>query len=828
MTKYPTPVTLAFCSDNESIAQLIRSQLASIMDVQLIQAGRDSRQGIREQVGSFEGPIVLLISDNYLRSTMCMHQGLAMLNELGGSILPVVVPGFRKDLETGQEEEIHTTFERVTDIIQYINFWQDRYLDLRKQKREDPELDEVGFNQHLKIVREISSEAGEFLRLLRSTWHLSQEEFSQNNYEQLFIFLEEPALWEHFQSTDQPAAISTPDVAPDSDVEEEVAKELDSIPGVSLSDDNDQTEETTPSEESSAVSQEEIVEDSTESEPDTIEEEAPEELIEEEEDDDDDDDDDDDVPEPADDTSILINKAWNLIDRDHGPEGVTLLAAGVENYPSDLELRYHYALALAQERRVDGAREQVELILQSEPEHEAALFLAGEIADSLGEAEHARHYFEQVVALNADYPDAWYQLGVITLENFPDQKEEALRYFRKAAKKSKDNSDATYHLALLYSEVFNEPKKARNNLKKTIKRDPNHPFAHYDLALWYHRAEEYDRARQYYESAVFLNPELKTVENDAAFLIQATDAADTPVKQEEEKDTIGDLKKNIAQLEALITAREREHQSALLPGHGQTALISGATAGIGKATAQALAKRGYRIIITGRRIQRLEALAQAWAEQFNTEVLPLCFDVREPAAVMAAISGLPASWQQIDLLINNAGKAKGLSFIHEGELEHWEEMIDTNIKGLLYLSRAISPGMVARGAGHIINVCSTAGKEVYPKGNVYCATKFAVDALTKGMRIDLHTFGVRVSQVCPAHVEETEFAEVRFDGDKERAKIYEDFQPLTSSDVAETIAYIAAQPAHVNILEVVMQGTQQAHSMIIDRSGRNKYGLEEE
>ena len=177
--------------------------------------------------------------------------------------------------------------------------------------------------------------------------------------------------------------------------------------------------------------------------------------------------------------------------------------------------------------------------------------------------------------------------------------------------------------------------------------------------------------------------------------------------------------------------------------------------------------------------------------------------------------------------MNNAGKAKGFDPIHEGHLEHWDEMIDTNIKGLLYLTRAVTPGMVARRQGHVINVASTAGKEVYPKGNVYCATKFAVDALTKSMRLDLHRHDIRVSQVAPAHVEETEFALVRFDGDQEKANIYEGFQPLTSRDVAETVFFIAQQPAHVNILDVVLQGTQQASSTVIDRSGRDKYQEEE-
>jgi NADP-dependent 3-hydroxy acid dehydrogenase YdfG len=199
----------------------------------------------------------------------------------------------------------------------------------------------------------------------------------------------------------------------------------------------------------------------------------------------------------------------------------------------------------------------------------------------------------------------------------------------------------------------------------------------------------------------------------------------------------------------------------------------------------------------------------------------MVFDVRNPAEVRQAIDSLPEEWQAIDVLVNNAGKAKGLSPIHEGKLEHWEEMIDTNIKGLLYMTRVVAPGMVARESGHIINVGSIAGKEIYPNGNVYCASKAAVDALTTGMRLDLHKFNIRVSQVSPGHVEETEFALVRFDGDAERAQIYKDFQPLKASDVAEVIFFQATRPAHVNIQDVVLYGTQQASATVINRSGRN-------
>ena len=249
-------------------------------------------------------------------------------------------------------------------------------------------------------------------------------------------------------------------------------------------------------------------------------------------------------------------------------------------------------------------------------------------------------------------------------------------------------------------------------------------------------------------------------------------------------------------------------------------LVTGATSGIGKATATLFAREGHDLIITGRRNQRLQALSETLRQDFGTNVVSLCFDVRNVGACEAALATIPDSNLVVDVLINNAGLALGLEPFHQADVIDWETMIDTNVKGLLYMTRLISPDMVSRGTGHIINVCSTAGHEVYAKGHVYCASKHAVNALTKGMRLDLHKYGIRVSQVSPAHVEETEFAPVRFHGDLEKARIYEDFQPLKASDVAETIYFIATRPAHVNIQDVVLMGTQQASSTVIDRSGR--------
>jgi 3-hydroxy acid dehydrogenase / malonic semialdehyde reductase len=249
----------------------------------------------------------------------------------------------------------------------------------------------------------------------------------------------------------------------------------------------------------------------------------------------------------------------------------------------------------------------------------------------------------------------------------------------------------------------------------------------------------------------------------------------------------------------------------------KTILITGSTSGIGEAAAGIFAKNGFKLIITGRRPDRLENLAASLRQQFNTKVLVLCFDIRDRKASHAAIENLPVDWQNIDILLNNAGLSLGLDPIHEGDVEDWETMIDTNIKGLLYITRQIAPGMVERGKGHIINIGSIAGKDVYLKGNVYCATKQAVDALSQAMRMDMLPHGIKVTQVAPGAVN-TEFSKVRFHGDKEKAdRVYDGFEPLSAEDIAEVIWFVASRPDHVNINDILVMPTAQANASQIFR-----------
>ncbi|BAY32302.1 short-chain dehydrogenase/reductase SDR [Nostoc carneum NIES-2107] len=249
----------------------------------------------------------------------------------------------------------------------------------------------------------------------------------------------------------------------------------------------------------------------------------------------------------------------------------------------------------------------------------------------------------------------------------------------------------------------------------------------------------------------------------------------------------------------------------------QIILITGASSGIGTACAKVFAGAGARLILAARRLERLQELAANLREEFNTETHLLQLDVRDRLAVESAISSLPAAWSEIDILINNAGLSRGLDKLHEGSFADWEEMIDTNIKGLLYLTRYVVPGMVKRDRGHVVNIGSIAGHQTYPNGNVYCGTKAAVRAISEGLKQDLLGTPVRVTSVDPGMVE-TEFSDVRFHGDSDRAKkVYQGVQPLTPEDVADVVFFCTTRSHHVNINEVVLMPVDQASATLVNR-----------
>lgn len=830
--------------------------------------GTEERGALADALKTFNGPTLLLINDGFLHNLNCQYGMLDTYRQIEAR--PHTHAVLASSMRSGPgnvQARVLTNLERVSDVIRYMNYWQNAYLLKRKELGSTSTPESAA---KLKPHREVSQEIGEFLKLIRKAKPPSVYDLIDDDGTLLLKLLGTPpgtANQAPVQEEETPKAAENPQVE---EVETPVSDDTNTIvadagteitaatsaaaslkessPEVDIVETSEiqgtattQTEAVTPPdlpqpEEADPVPPvEEVFEEVTteyfpEKEPELVQEqeEKPETTVE---------------AEPVSETKeevgepkvgkpkteknapseeptlaeIAASKAkksrkantkelLHLIEEDELEDAYAFAESSLRADPGNAKLRYYYAVALLRaedDTCTDAAVQELNKLVKSDFSSKAHLAL-GHVSLERRDYGMARRNLEAAYAIDKNVDsEVTYRLGALLQDEYYEDKKKAKKFLKKATKQSRFNvEDAWYRLAQL-DLLTDKKKKAKKKLKKAINIGERHPFAAYDLASLYLREDNIGKANKYYQKAINANPELDTEANQAAFSLLR------PVIEPEGFD---------ASSGAFVAPKVTRETAKI----GQlTVLITGASSGIGAATARVFAEHGHRLILTGRRVGNLRTLGAKLNKEFNVPIRLLSFDVTEFDATEQLLNTLPEGWNEIDVLINNAGKAKGLDFIHQGQLEHWEEMIDTNIKGLLYMIRLVAPQMVERKHGHIINVCSTAGHEVYPKGAVYCATKHAVDAITQGARLDLHSHGIRVSQVSPAHVEETEFAAVRFDGDTAKAeKVYENFQPLRARDVAMSIYYIAAQPEHVNVQDVLMLSTQQANSTTIDRSGR--------
>ena len=854
-------LTIGYNEADKFIAQEIKQSLEQVgIIVNLIPSNLPGGEYLFDRLKTNTGKSLILISNNFLKDSNSIYNAFDTCKSLmeQNQLLSVICPNLA--IVDGKVDKSATKIEKIGDMIKFMNYWQEKYLDIRKGLRKDDlnASEQQLLSEKLNIVRPISSEMGEILRLFKVHKAAYLEELRASSYSAIFNLLNNQSahrqLKEGLESGLYKAKLAegillnsqSESVEETVVVEEELVEDmvnLDSIPGMSLlggrssfenginnsSDSEISTPELeSPSEvdfretesvdtnDSSPIHSDDskhlskIFEEETNPEDNLLEPNVPTVSTKELESDsksNDFDEEDDDFD--ADDLlKEFINKenekfeadyliqAIALFQEDKRDEAFSLIELGIKKTQSGYAA-IKWIDFLVESDEQDEAYAFALQALEEDSFNEQLVYKIGMLELDRGRTADAIQRFEKVLGLDPEFEDVYYTLAILLIDHVPNSETRALKLLKRSIKFDNSNIDAQYRYALLLLEKFNEEGKGKKGLLKVLKRDPDHLFANYDLALFYHNKNEEEKALEYYIAAIENNEELQTPENDQAFGYSSGEAADSPYQTE--------------------TAEYYKNKRSTKKG---ITLITGATSGIGKATAYEFASNGHDLILTGRRMDRLEAIGKDLEHTFNINTKILCFDVRSFDAVKEQLESLNDQWSKIDILVNNAGLARGLAPIHEGDIEHWETMIDTNIKGLLYMSRLISKQMVDRNHGHIINVCSTAGKETYPNGNVYCATKFAVDALTKAMRLDLYKFGIRVSQVSPAHVEETEFAKVRFDQDEEKAKIYNDFNPLKSSDVAETIYFISSRPPHVNIQDILVMGTQQAGSTFIDRSGR--------
>ena len=760
-------LAIAYSQEDLSAAQRIAAAVEADIEFEHYPVGRaNDGELLVDILRKNRLPTVLLVSDSLLTNPNAM-QGLIGVLDRTEELLPVIIDAHRPDSDSDEIITIRTSLSSRADVMHYLSHWQDRYIELRRAGEDYTDaVSQHAFKAYLRKIRQTSVSVEESLERLVEWNPIEDEELRAENYASLYTLVGlEPPIPDKLPATETKAKLTRAVNAGAIAPEPEAAAP---------------PEEKAPS-------------------------------------------------EPA---EQVIHRAWRMADAGNAEEALEELADALEDRPDHDDLQYQYALMLALGgENLREADRQVDALLQRQPDHPEGRFLAGELNLAAGRYRRARQDWEHLADLQPNYPELNQRLGMLLVEHFPEEAREAGAYLGRAVKEGQGSGEVYYRYGELLAGPLDRPKRARKMLQRAIAADPEHAPAHYRLAVL-----EFDRgniqlAKKNYLVAVSLEPAYDTPANRRAFHATPVVSATPRKPAEAPSDALTALKRNIADLEAMLAGSQtKERASARLarPGEGKTVLLTGATSGIGLATARRLARDGYRLILVGRRQERLENVAQELRTGEGIETHVLSLDVSQRERVGEAVASLPRDWQTIDLLINNAGKAKGFDPIHTGDLDHWDEMIDVNLRGLLYITRAVTPGMVKRQGGMVINVASTAGKEVYPNGNVYCATKHAVDALTHAMRLDLVKYGIRVGQICPAHVEETEFALVRFDGDRDRAKIYDDFQPLRSRDVAEAIHFMVSQPAHVNVLDMVIQGTQQASSTVVDRSGRARFAPEEE
>ncbi len=802
---------ITYCPENEHEVAAIVDGLAN----KGVYVQRDNReQGLTETqleaLRNNKWPIILLVSDNLLKSGWCVDHFPEFLREFNDQVLPVIAPGRYTDASTGAASSVPTVFHTINEVMHYRDFWYEKWIQLRKQRNELPEEAHEAQDVLIAQAQKISTTIGSFLRTLRDMESTSFEQFTQGDYAKFFERFEleeqfnqefvapqpEPVFVPVVETIAEPQAElveETPQQDPIEALEERVALIPEAEAELLVEEPRVQAEEHTidlyvAEPEISEEPVQETITPAVQEETPTLETPAY----------GDDDDELDGTPEGEDEESPRLSESF-IMQVNREMEEAAKIMQDLEPVskpfkPAEIPAVENLAVASAEEKQ-----ELVAAVPTIEASNASAV-LKQQALDALAANDTTLGLDLLTQASVANPLDAELHLLLAQLYSTEahEDKRKADCHYKKALIIEPDSAALHFGYGMLLESKFGKSKKASQHLKKALKIERNAEYALALAELFDKSLEKPSKALKYYKKACKLNPDFRTETLDAHY------GYSTSEPEAEEEDESDD--------EAAVENIQR-------PKLDQTVLVTGATSGIGKATAELLAEQGYRLILTGRRSDRLDILKASLEERFAAEVETLVFDVRNLEEAGLALQNLPDAFRNIDVLVNNAGLAKGLDFIHEGNIQDWETMIDTNIKGLLYITRLVSPGMVERQSGHIINISSTAGKETYPMGNVYSATKFAVDALSKSMRMDLHRFGVRVTSIAPGHTEDTEFALVRFEN-AEKAKIYDDFTPLSASDVAEAILFAINRPAHVNISEILLTGTQQASAMLIDRSGR--------
>ena len=936
-------LNIAYLLDNEHLVEgIIRDLKPLSIQFNKIEA-RESNfpSDFAERITTGDYPTLLIISDNFLKSIICMDNGLAYLQFLmkKEQVIPIIANGYYVE-ENGDLKNIPTHFEKVSDVIRYMNYWQERYLELRKQKRSVLEEDLVTFNEKLKVVRSISAEVGEFLRNLRETNYYTEQAFKANNYEAFFrIFSDEDSharfaelghtpinpeeshseidevSLEAVSTTELNSEIASSDIGAGEEIstsdreavednnlgtsdllekthQNEIQETFESEPvdspedilkkenrwldpssifkdeaallnseqfqdteeenieseekgegsteiGASshrsltetellalelaekLPSPNSSIENSFSEKEEEVISLEDLmgdnfrtthpVDDSSGDKPDfssnhSLREENlpeiesddisppigegpsdhPEEemegyyLDEEEEE------------KEIDEFEIL--RATNaIVQTGNIEEGLQMLEEILVRVPESKSLRYQYAAFLGHyQNDFLTASDQLDILLDHDPNNLSAMFLKGELAEASRDIALAMACFRNVYQRNPYFPNVAFKLGMLQLNQPEKNPEAALEYLEMAYSRNPNNIQARYHQGVLQNEYLGHAIPAIQAFEEVLSKAPDHPFANYDLALIYHKLGDAEKAKAHYEAAFMINPELKTENNDRVFLLSV----------------IGQLS-SLSEGEISTVPGETEttlpDPEDFLSEEAKTVFIANALSEIGKSTARLFAENGYRVILNGEQAPPLEDLKNELENSFKTGIFVFASELNQTQNTTDILNQLDSEWKDIDILINNIGLGKSNNHLQSEEMNLLKE-VDASLKIMADFGRIITPLMMEKRQGQIVNVCTLAGKEIFTGKWVQRAFRQGVDTLTKAMRMELQAFNIKVGQVSPGLLESTGFI---LEGSKQATaqSLTSGTKPIQVEDVARAIYFICNQPTHLNIQEITMEGS---------------------
>lgn len=848
-----------YAEENQDLATKLTSDLRSSYLKWHENESPQQLETMLSQRGDQNEHIVLVfVSDNFLKSAECMKRLLTFTqDETLYLLLPVLVEGRRPAADgSSQWESYATQISTIQDTIFYRDFWYDEWIRLRKQGNLANEEELKELEAHKNFSKKMQPMMNTILRHINNAQPKTLPELEADDYQLLFskIGLPNLSLAERKYALSQALADDINDATElvEEDLTDPAAEEIADAFSLEIAPKEDLSVSLPEGDSAFAFEFEDIKEDTTEAVK---------------------------VPEKSALSSVLdsyreqhedavtetsqadLNARLNPEPTDNKtetpteePEIISNLATITDNDSHDFQLaaetNIYFDIPQKEQKtstveaveniesvenvaenvevvETETITEPVETVTEAEPQDLSELvfedynlsqvddidilLILADTETEESDFDNAAQCFERILALDPANGRALLGLARLYAQHL-NRKADADLLYRKALLFIDENAQIYYEYAnFIQDHLPTQRRRAVELYRDAIDVNPRFDLAYLGLAKAYQTNGQRDAARAAYLQACLLRPELQSEGLDTQLQIirPATPEAAAPV---------------VVEIEAVKETEEIAVAAAPIeiepnPNAETVVFITGATAGIGKATAERFVKEGYRVIINGRRTERLVEFRSSFDEATQAQICCLPFDVRNADDMQAALASLPEEFKNIAILVNNAGLAKGSAPIHEGQWSDWDTMIDTNLKALLALTRLVAPNMVANQRGHIINIGSAAAKDAYPNGNVYCATKAAVDMLTRAMRLDLYTHNIRVTAINPGMVE-TEFALVRYEDEARAAKLYENMQPLTPEDVADAIYFAATRPAHVNIQDVLMYCQQQAITTTVNRSGK--------